>query len=108
MERRFFFWFIKLFIALFVEYVIIILNNPFGGNKTKADNIKLSEFVSSGKRAFCIPVYQRNYDWKKNECVTLFRDIEKIAVSKKRSSHFLGTLSMFSAKIPAQLTMSTL
>lgn len=51
-----------------------------------------SEFISSGKRAFCIPVYQRNYDWKKNECVTLFRDIEKIAVSKKRSSHFLGTL----------------
>ena len=58
----------------------------------KADNIILTEFISSGKRAFCIPVYQRNYDWKKNECITLFRDIEKIAVSDTRSTHFLGTI----------------
>lgn len=58
----------------------------------KADNINLLEFISASKRTFKIPVYQRNYDWKKIQCLTLFRDIEKIAKDKNRSIHFLGTM----------------
>lgn len=58
----------------------------------KADNINLLEFISTSKRTFKIPVYQRNYDWKKTQCLTLFRDIEKIAKDKNRSIHFLGTM----------------
>lgn len=58
----------------------------------KADNINLLEFISASKRTFKIPVYQRNYDWKKMQCLTLFRDIEKIAKDKNRSIHFLGTM----------------
>ena len=58
----------------------------------RADSISLLEFIGTGKRVFYIPVYQRNYDWKKAQCVTLFRDIEKIAVSNERSSHFLGAI----------------
>ncbi len=45
----------------------------------KADNISLLEFIGAGKRTFYIPVYQRNYDWKKLQCVTLFQDIVRIA-----------------------------
>ncbi|WP_027400084.1 DUF262 domain-containing protein [Anaerovorax odorimutans] len=58
----------------------------------KADSINLLEFISTSKRTFIIPVYQRNYDWKKIQCLTLFRDIEKIAIDIKRSIHFLGTM----------------
>lgn len=50
----------------------------------KADNINLLEFISASKRTFKIPVYQRNYDWKRIQCLTLFRDIEK-NVSKKEN-----------------------
>lgn len=58
----------------------------------KADNINLLEFISASKRTFKIPVYQRNYDWKKTQCLTLFRDIEKISNDKYRRIHFLGTM----------------
>ncbi len=58
----------------------------------KADNLSFLEFIGAGKRTFYIPVYQRNYDWKRMQCITLFRDIESIAVNKNRNSHFLGTI----------------
>ena len=58
----------------------------------KADNLSFLEFIGPGKRTFCIPVYQRNYDWKRMQCITLFKDIETIAVDKNRDSHFLGTI----------------
>lgn len=58
----------------------------------KADNLSFLEFIGAGKRTFYIPVYQRNYDWKRMQCITLFRDIEKIAADENRSSHFLGTI----------------
>ncbi len=57
----------------------------------KADNMSFLEFIA-GKRTFCIPVYQRNYDWKRMQCITLFKDIEKIASDEKRENHFLGTI----------------
>lgn len=58
----------------------------------KADNINFLEFIGPGKRTFYIPVYQRNYDWKKLQCTTLFKDIESIAIDDTRYSHFLGTI----------------
>jgi len=58
----------------------------------KADNLSFLEFIGESKRTFYIPVYQRNYDWKRMQCITLFRDIETIAVDENRNSHFLGTI----------------
>lgn len=57
----------------------------------KADNLSFLEFIE-GKRTFYIPVYQRNYDWKRIQCIALFKDIENIATDKNRKSHFLGTI----------------
>ena len=48
----------------------------------------LHEFISE-KRTFVIPVYQRNYDWKVENCEQLFGDIVHIIESKK--PHFIGT-----------------
>lgn len=58
----------------------------------KADNISFLEFVGASKRTFYIPVYQRNYDWKRIQCITLFKDVENISKDIERSSHFLGTI----------------
>jgi len=58
----------------------------------KADNLKFLEFIGASKRTFYIPVYQRNYDWKKTQCITLFKDIENISKNTEKSSHFLGTI----------------
>lgn len=56
----------------------------------KADNIKLLEFIGQSKRTFSIPVYQRNYDWKKSQCIRLFKDVEKLV--QNEDTHFLGTI----------------
>lgn len=58
----------------------------------KADNISFLEFIGASKRTFYIPVYQRNYDWKRLQCITLFKDIENIALDGTKSTHFLGTI----------------
>ena len=35
-------------------------------------------FIGLSTDCFVIPVYQRNYDWKKDNCKKLFDDIENI------------------------------
>ena len=69
----------------------------------KADNINLLEFISASKRTFTIPVYQRNYDWKRSQCETLFHDIEKIAMDERRNIHFLGTIVYIQGNDTAEL-----
>lgn len=54
--------------------------------------IRLLEFIGSSKRTFNIPVYQRNYDWKVQQCKRLFIDIENIAKTNNEVEHFLGTI----------------
>lgn len=46
---------------------------------------------------FIIPVYQRNYDWKPENCKQLFMDIERIA-DNTCESHFIGTICTKSAR----------
>ena len=58
--------------------------------RLKADNVSLLEFIGASKRTFYIPVYQRNYDWKKIQCMTLFNDVVAIAMDSNRNSHFMG------------------
>ncbi|MCQ2467694.1 MAG: DUF262 domain-containing HNH endonuclease family protein [Clostridia bacterium] len=56
----------------------------------KANETTLIELIGVRKRVFSIPVYQRNYDWKPNNCKQLFYDIENIVITGK--DHFLGTI----------------
>lgn len=44
-----------------------------------------------------IPVYQRNYDWRQEQCEKLFSDIETIA--DKGGTHFLGAIVYKDKKI---------
>ena len=57
----------------------------------KVDKYKvIGELIETNKRQFVIPVYQRNYDWKKENCKKLLDDV--ILASKKQRSHFLGSI----------------
>ena len=56
----------------------------------------LTEFIDGSKNRFIIPVYQRNYDWKKDNCVQLFNDLVKTAKYNK-TSHFFGSIVYASA-----------
>jgi uncharacterized protein with ParB-like and HNH nuclease domain len=48
-------------------------------------------FLEGVDKHFVIPVYQRNYDWKKEQCEQLFSDIIEIIDNKFRK-HFMGTI----------------
>lgn len=50
----------------------------------------MNNFIEPNKRQFAIPVYQRNYEWSKDQCVKLFKDI--IVASKRNEPHFCGSV----------------
>ncbi len=57
----------------------------------KGSELRLIEYMDGAKKRFVIPVYQRNYDWKKENCKQLFDDLVKI-VRNGRKSHFFGSI----------------
>lgn len=63
----------------------------------KGSEAKLLEYMEGAKKRFVIPVYQRNYDWKTENCKQLYDDLVKV-VKHNRSSHFFG--SIVSSYIP--------
>ncbi len=56
----------------------------------KAEPEKIIDTMFDNKRQYQIPVYQRNYDWKKDNCLALFNDV--IAAYNNSRPHFLGTV----------------
>lgn len=52
---------------------------------------KLIEFLDGSKKRFVIPVYQRNYDWRIEQCSQLYDDLVKV-IRCKRKSHFFGSI----------------
>ncbi|PUD16469.1 hypothetical protein C2R82_01705 [Helicobacter pylori] len=59
----------------------------------KADAIKLLDFIGkSQEKQFVIPIYQRLYSWKKEQCEQLWDDIIKIGGNDKMNGHFIGSI----------------
>lgn len=58
----------------------------------KASEQKITTFLNTAKVQFIIPVYQRNYDWKIEQCAKLLNDILTIGQDKKQESHFIGSI----------------
>ena len=54
----------------------------------QASEEKFTKFISD-EVTLVIPVYQRNYDWRKSDCRQLLNDIENIIANAK--PHFIGT-----------------
>ena len=57
----------------------------------KGSECRLIEYMEGSKKRFIIPVYQRNYDWKTENCKQLYDDLVKV-IKNNRRSHFLGSL----------------
>lgn len=50
----------------------------------------INDFIEPNKKQYSIPVYQRNYEWSKEQCVKLFDDI--LLAHKKDRYHFTGSV----------------
>ncbi len=57
----------------------------------KGSECKFVKYMEGSDKRFVIPVYQRNYDWKTENCKQLYDDLVKI-VRNHRKSHFFGSL----------------
>ncbi|HAT4208827.1 TPA: DUF262 domain-containing protein [Clostridium perfringens] len=57
----------------------------------KANEKYLIRFLESSDTNFVIPVYQRNYDWKEEQCKQLYDDLVNM-VKNNYKTHFFGTI----------------
>lgn len=55
----------------------------------KADSIHLFDFLGSGKTIFEIPVFQRNYEWGRDQCEQLFKDLT-LAMQNDTDHYYRG------------------
>ncbi len=59
----------------------------------EANAMKLLDFIGkSQEKQFVIPIYQRLYSWKKEQCEQLWDDIIKIGGNDKMNGHFIGSI----------------
>ena len=57
----------------------------------KAEEKRFLQFLEWSEKSFVIPVYQRNYDWKKEQCKQFFDDIIQITKENYRT-HFMWAI----------------
>ncbi len=51
----------------------------------------LVRYMEGASKHFIIPVYQRNYDWKTEQCKQLYDDLVRV-IQQGRKSHFFGSI----------------
>lgn len=54
----------------------------------------LHQFLEGSDKRFVIPVYQRNYDWRRENCKRLLDDLVRVT-RENASSHFFGGIVYF-------------
>ena len=57
----------------------------------KGSASRILAFLEGADKRFVIPVYQRKYSWKEENCAQLYEDLKKVA-RYGRDSHFFGSL----------------
>lgn len=57
----------------------------------KGSEIQLLGLMEGADKRYVIPVYQRKYDWKVENCRQLYADLEKV-IGDGRSHHFFGSI----------------
>ncbi len=57
----------------------------------KGSEIKMLEYMEGAGKRYIIPVYQRKYDWKQDNCCQLYEDLKRI-IRDNRDSHFFGSI----------------
>lgn len=50
----------------------------------------INDFIEPNKNQYAIPVYQRNYEWSREQCEKLFDDI--LNAFKRDKNHFCGSV----------------
>lgn len=57
----------------------------------KGDGIQLYSYMEGSNNRYVIPVYQRRYDWKIENCKQLYNDLLRLTADKE-GNHFFGSI----------------
>lgn len=57
----------------------------------KGNETTILRYLEGKDDRYMIPVYQRKYSWRDEQCKQLYADLKKV-ISTKRSSHFFGSI----------------
>lgn len=57
----------------------------------KGENKSIIQLLDGSEKRYTIPVYQRNYSWKKQNCEQLLNDLISV-INNNRNSHFFGSI----------------
>ena len=57
----------------------------------KGNEELLYQYMEGHSKRFIIPVYQRNYDWTKDQCKQLYDDLVRIS-KENTKRHFFGSI----------------
>jgi uncharacterized protein with ParB-like and HNH nuclease domain/predicted transport protein len=57
----------------------------------KAQEHQFLPFLN-GKKQFIIPIYQRTYSWRREQCAQLWQDIVRVGTDQSMPGHFLGSI----------------
>lgn len=63
----------------------------------------INDYIGRNRRQFIIPVYQRNYEWSKDQCTKLFEDIVLVS-NKDNKVHFCGSIATKSLNDDANIS----
>lgn len=66
------------------------------------------KFMQQQDTQFIIPVYQRNYDWRNEQCRQLMHDILAVGSSDTEQSHFVGSIVYLQTSITSNPTYLTI
>lgn len=68
----------------------------------------VTDILGGNKKAFVIPVYQRNYSWTKKEAKKLFEDVRNFSNFENLENYFLGTIVYKTDKTALNYSVNTL
>ena len=57
----------------------------------KGSETRMTAFMEGANNRYVIPVYQRKYDWRQENCRQLYEDLKNV-IRNGRSSHFFGSI----------------
>lgn len=69
----------------------------------KASEAQLLKLMSVQDQQFVVPIYQRQYSWKEEQCIRLWRDVEAAAEGAE-TTHFFGSIVYIKAEDDAPIT----
>jgi len=59
----------------------------------KANETRVIDFLATARTQFVIPIYQRNYDWKTEQCRQFLDDVLRVGKDPEgETTHFIGSI----------------